>query len=288
MRISVILPTKDRGPDVNLTLDALIRQDLPKSCFEVLIIDNASNPSNASALRDYSGRHPDVMRYLSEPEPGLNRARNAGVKAARGGLVAFLDDDAVPHPRWLTALLEVFDARPDIWAVGGRVISQFTSPPPGWLDERFKIYLSDFDRGEDLRQLRYDDYPRGANMAFRHEAFEQCGAFNPRLDRRGDLLLSYGDIEMCYRVEQAGHVVAYAPDAEVRHLIRGDRLSFDWFDRRAYWQGRSQALFERLHFGAAQLLRKLPYRMIRSLASGDRHRKAMHRGLCSGTFRHLL
>ena len=288
MRISVILPTKDRGPDIDLTLEALLAQDLEGADYEVLVVDNASSDANACALRAWCDRHPDRLSYVPAPEPGLNRARNGGVAAAKAEVLAFLDDDAIPGTDWLRQLLRVFDERPQTWAVGGRIRSQFTSPPPAWLDERFGRYLSDFDRGDALRLLRFDDYPRGANMAFRRQAFDRCGSFAPGLDRRGDLLLSYGDIEMCYRVAQAGHEVVYAPDAGVQHLIRGDRLSHAWFVRRAYWQGRSQAIFERMHFGALHLLRKLPYRALRGVVSADRFRRALHRGLFGGSLRHLF
>lgn len=288
MRISVILPTKDRGPDVARTLTALLEQDLPASDYEVVVVDNASSDENAAALRAWCAQHPGVARYVSEPTPGLNRARNAGIANAAGEVLAFLDDDAVPSQDWLSALLDTFTAHPEAWAVGGRVVSEYTAPPPTWLDARFTVYLSEFDRGDDVLRLRYDDYPRGANMAFRKEAFIECGTFAPGLDRRGALLLSNGDIEMCYRVDRAGHAVLYAPDARVQHLIRGDRLSHDWFVDRAYWQGRSQALFERMHFGALRLLRKLPYRMLRAAVTVDRYRRALHRGLCSGTFRHVF
>ncbi|MFN3240789.1 MAG: glycosyltransferase family 2 protein [Planctomycetota bacterium] len=284
----MILPTKDRGPEIDRTFDALLAQQLPRADYEVVVVDNASSPANARALVAWCERHPDVLRYVCEPEPGLNLARNAGIANARGELLAFLDDDAIAAPHWLAELVRAFDQHPAAWAVGGRIVSEFTSTPPDWLDERFANYLSDFDRGDAIRELHYDDYPRGANMAFRRHAFERCGPFAPGLDRKGDLLLSNGDIEMCYRVEQAGHDVLYVPAADVRHLIRGDRLDFGWFARRAYWQGRSQALFERMHFGRLHLLRKLPYRLLRTLVSADRYRRALHRGLCGGTWRHLL
>ena len=288
MRISVILPTKDRGPDIDQTLAALRDQSVAATDYEVVVVDNASSPENARALRRWCEQHADVFRYLPEPTPGLNHARNAGVRAARGDVLAFLDDDAVPDSTWLAAIDEVFEQHAAAWAIGGRVVSHFTTAPPAWLDETFHVYLSAFDRGDAVRPLRYDDLPRGANMAFRKPAFEQCGLFATCLDRRGDLLLSNGDIEMCYRIERAGHDVLYAPDARVVHLIRGDRLDRQWFRRRAYWQGRSQALFERMHFGAGHLLRKLAYRLLRAVVSADSYRRAMHRGLCSGSLRHLL
>ena len=103
MLISVILPTKDRGPDIDLTLDALLAQDLAAGDYEVLVVDNASSEANARALRRWCDRHPDALRYVHEPTPGLNRARNAGIAAATGAVIAFLDDDAVPSSDWLTS-----------------------------------------------------------------------------------------------------------------------------------------------------------------------------------------
>ncbi|MEC7726526.1 MAG: glycosyltransferase family A protein, partial [Planctomycetota bacterium] len=72
----MILPTKDRGPDVAPTLSALLEQDLPASDYEVVVVDNASRDENAAALRAWCAQHDRVARYVSEPTPGLNRARN--------------------------------------------------------------------------------------------------------------------------------------------------------------------------------------------------------------------
>lgn len=282
----MILPTKDRGPEIELTFAALLAQD--HADYEVVVVDNASRDDNAAALRSWCEQHPDVARYVHAAIPGLNRARNAGIENSRGALLVFLDDDALPEPGWLSAYDAAFAAHPGAWAAGGRIESHWTSPPPDWIDAEHEVFLSAFDRGDRITSLHYDDYPRGANMAFRREAFASCGPFHPSLDRTGDLLLSYGDIEMCYRVEQAGHEVLYVPDARVAHMIRGNRLNHDWFRVRSYWQGRSLARFERLHHGRLHLLRKLPYRVVRSFAGGNRSRRHMHRGMVAGSLRQLF
>ncbi|MFK7740154.1 MAG: glycosyltransferase family 2 protein [Planctomycetota bacterium] len=318
MRASVILPTKDRGPAIDATLQSLLAQEyrcprgLPQQPgpageraggrpggasdrnsdrdlhYEILIVDNASTPENAAGLRDWAARHPDRVRYIEAPIPGLNLARNVGIEHARGELLAFLDDDALVQPGWLEAFRSAFETDAKAWALGGRIVSGWPTPRPAWLDAERELFLSAFDRGDSVCELHFDDYPRGANMAFRREAFARCGTFAACLDRRGKLLLSYGDIEMCYRIEQAGQRVLYVPDAEVEHLIRGDRLSPEWFDRRYYWQGRSQAVFERLHRGRLHLLRKLPLRALKGWFGGERYRRHQQRGLASGTLRHLF
>ena len=282
----MILPTKDRGEAIVPTIDSLLAQDFEG--FEVVIVDNLSCEQDAHRLRERAEGDSERLRYVREENLGLNNARNRGIREARGEILAFLDDDAVTPRHWIGNIVGAFAAHPNAWALGSKVVSSFTTPPPQWLDERLHLFLSGFDRGERVEVLRYDDYPRGANMAFRRRAFEECGAFVDCLDRKGDSLLSYGDIEMCYRVEQAGHDVIYIPDAEVEHRIRGDRLTPEWFDRRFYWQGRSVAIFERLHFGRWHVLCKLPYRLVRSFLGGDRYGRLYHCGTVVGTMTKLF
>ncbi|MCA8977354.1 MAG: glycosyltransferase [Planctomycetes bacterium] len=286
MIVSVVLPTKDRGPEIDLTLDALLRQD--HRGFEVVIVDNLSCAEDAERLRARAAAAPQRLRYVREDRLGLNNARNRGIAASRGRILAFLDDDAIAPPSWVANIERAFAAHPAAWAIGSKVISRFTTPPPAWLDERLQLFLSGFDRGESIETLHYDDYPRGANMAFRREAFARCGPFRDCLDRKGDSLLSYGDIEMCYRVERSGHDVLYIPDAGVEHLIRGDRLTREWFRRRFYWQGRSIAVFERMHFGRLRVLRKLPYRLARCVFGGDEFSRQLYRGTIAAAAASLL
>lgn len=285
-RATVVLPTKDRGEAIVSTLEALLQQDFDD--YEVVIVDNLSCAADAARLQAAAAAAPERMRYVREERLGLNNARNRGIREASGDIIAFLDDDAVTPPHWIGSIVRAFDANAGAWALGSRIVSRFTTPAPAWLDDRLHLFLSGFERGDAVEVLHYDDYPRGANMAFRRAAFDVCGPFLDCLDRKGDSLLSFGDIEMCYRVERAGHDVIYIPDAEVEHCIRGDRLSPAWFERRFHWQGRSVARFERIHFGALYLLRKLPYRLLRCLLGGDRYSRRHHRGLVMTTLTDLL
>jgi len=278
LRASVILATKDRGPAIADTLDALLRLDFPAAEHEILIVDNGSSPDNQAHLRAFVTAHPARARYIREPVLGLSNARNAGIRHSHGKIVAFLDDDAIAPPHWLTNIVKAFDADPRVYAVGSKVIARFISPPPDWIDQRLAGYLGNFDRGDQPEKLFYNEYPRGVNVAFRREAFEQCGYFLDCFGRKGKSLMSYEDIEICYRIDHAGHIVLYIPDAEIYHLIRGDRLNEAWFRRRLYWQGRSEGLFELLHFGRTHVLRTLSDRIEFSITSADPYDRLYHRG----------
>lgn len=276
MKVSVILPTKDRGPAISETIDSLLNLDFPISDREIVIVDNLSNPENQQHLKSFADRFPEQIKYVREEKLGLCNARNCGIEHSSGELIVFLDDDAVVPNYWLTNLIKPFD-NPKVYAAGGKVIAKFTSPPPDWIDKRFGMYISNFDRGEETAELFYNEYPRGANMIFRRTAFDKCGLFLDCFDRKGNSLMSYGDIEMCYRVDQAGLSVMYIPDAEIYHLIRGDRLNIEWFKKRFYWQGRSEGLFELIHYGRNHILKTFWFHFKKSI-KGDPYDQLHHRG----------
>lgn len=277
MRASVILPTKDRGKLIEQTINSLLDLDLAPHEFEILLIDNCSKPANQADLKAIAAQHPDRLRYIYEPKLGLNNARNCGINQSKAEILVFLDDDAVVPTYWLTHILKYFDQDPQVYALGGKVIAQFTTPAPDWIDQRLGLYISNFDRGDQPQKLFYNEYPRGANMAFRRQAFAQFGYFRDCFDRKGKSLMSYGDIEMCYRIDQGGYTVLYVPDAEVLHLIRGDRLNPKWFAQRFYWQGRSEGLFELLHYGRAKVWQGIRDHWQKSW-QGDPYDQRFHRG----------
>lgn len=277
VKASVILPTKDRGIAISETIDSLLNLDFPHAEHEILIVDNLSSPENQQHLQSFEAAYPDRIRYVREPKLGLCNARNCGIDNSNGEILVFLDDDAIVPNYWLKNIVEPFANHPNVYAVGGKVIAKFTSPPPDWLDRRLGIYISNFDHGDRIVKLQYNEYPRGANMAFRREAFAKCGYFLDCFDRKGNSLMSYGDIEICYRVEKAGYDILYLPDAEIYHLIRGDRLNEEWFKKRFYWQGRSEGLFELLHYGRKHILDSL-YSHLKQSIKGDRYDRLHHQG----------
>lgn len=231
MKASIVLATKDRGPVIKETIDSLVRLDFPASEFEIIIVDNLSNAENQKDLLNYQALFPAIIRYVREEKLGLSNARNCGVHNSSGEILAFIDDDAIAPEYWLKNLVKAFDD-PKVFAVGSKVMPRFVTPPPQWLDKRLGMYISNFDEGDQVIELHYNQYPRGTNMAFRREAFEKCGYFSDLFGRKGNSLMSYEEIELCYRIEKAGFTILYIPDAEIHHLIRGDRFNDDWFKSR--------------------------------------------------------
>src|SRR5262245_52428129 len=103
--ITVILCTYDRARILERALESAAALVLPSSIeWEVLVVDNNSTDQTQSVIADFCRRYPGRFRYLFEAQQGLCHARNAGVREARGEIIAFMDDDAMAEPGWLNNL----------------------------------------------------------------------------------------------------------------------------------------------------------------------------------------
>jgi len=201
---------------------------------------------------------PAVKVIGSSSPPGLSGARNAGVAAAAGDVVAFIDDDAVAEPTWLEHL-SVQYARDEVVGVGGLIVPAWASARPAWFPEEFNWVVGCSYRGlpssrRSVRNLI------GANMSFRREAVERAGGFASGVGRVGDRstglrLLAAArspkeceETEFCLRLHARapGRVLLYEPAAVVRHLVPRERSTWRYFLRRCYGEGTSKALIARL------------------------------------------
>jgi glycosyltransferase involved in cell wall biosynthesis len=225
---------------------------------EVLVVDNASTDATPHVVADLARTHPR-LRLAREPVLGLSAARNRGLAEARGAVAAYLDDDAVPRPGWLAALLAPY-ADPAVACTGGRVLLRFSAPPPPWLDAELASALSAYDLGDTPRRLRWrpgDLFPFGANIAFRVAAARALGGFSTTVGPRGARLLVHDETDLCYRLDQTGAEVRYCPDAIVDHCILTERLTPGWMLARHRERGESAAIFELRNRGPHRALGRL-------------------------------
>src|SRR5262245_2427124 len=132
--ISAVICTYKRADYLRHALRSLCEQTLERSEFEVLVVDNAVEDETKQVVRDFESMGLPVC-YVPEPEVGLNRARNTGLKSAAGRYVAYLDDDARADARWVESLVQVFQST-GAAVVGGRVWLDWHGEKPGWVPER--------------------------------------------------------------------------------------------------------------------------------------------------------
>jgi len=240
---TVVICTHNRADLVAQSVEAALGETHAAG-GDVVVVDNASTDGTPEVLRTLAARLPGAFRVVAEPQLGLSVARNRGLAEARGDVVAYLDDDAVPRPGWLAALLQPY-RDPTIVAVGGRIVLRFPGNPPPWLSREIHSALSAFDLGPTPRRVRYGEatYPFGANISFRVATARAAGGFSARVGPLGRHQLVHDETDLCYRLEHAGGTVWYAPDAVVDHHVLPERLTPHWMLRRHWTGGQSAAVF---------------------------------------------
>jgi glucosyl-dolichyl phosphate glucuronosyltransferase len=222
--VSVVLCTWNRAALLDGALTALVNQhDAPP--HEILVVNNASSDATAAVIAQYAGRFPHV-HAIDEPRQGLSFARNAAVRAARGSLVAFTDDDVRVGPTWVAQLTRAFDEWPNASCIGGPVLPQWSGPVPGWLTPRLWGPLGIQDYGDEPFRV---DAKRpvcliGANLAFRRAALERIGEFTPAVQRVREGGGSTEDHELHLRLWRAGLHGMYEPGLRVASVVLPDRL----------------------------------------------------------------
>jgi len=223
--MTVAVCTRDRPDDLARCLEALERSDYPG--LDVLVVDNASRTDQtAQIVRD---RFPQV-RYVREPRPGLDWARNRAILEARGEILAYTDDDVMVDAGWARAIGAAFARNPEVAGVTGLVVPYELETDAQVLFEENGGFGRGFSRrwwrtGEPgvPRWTRYGTgaYGTGANMAFRRSVFAHIGPFDPALDV-GTVTNGGGDLDILFRLVQAGLTVMYEPEALVFHRHRRD------------------------------------------------------------------
>jgi GT2 family glycosyltransferase len=221
-RITVVVCTYNGSKTIRDCLEGLLCLDYPD--FEVIVVDDGSSDGTGDIARQYG------FRVISTKNHGLSSARNTGMRAACGEIVAYLDDDAYPDPDWLTYLAAGFmNSRhaafggPNIPPRGDGLIAECVANAPGG---PVHVLVSDQEA----------EHIPGCNMAFRKAALQEIGGFDPRFRAAGD------DVDVCWRLQDRGYTLGFSPAAMVWHHRRNSV--------RAYWKqqvgyGKAEALLER-------------------------------------------
>jgi GT2 family glycosyltransferase len=242
--ITVVVPTFRRPAGLARALGALSEQRDPGAEWDVVVVDNDSPPGAEPTFAAFAARLGRDARLVREHRRGAAPARNAGIAAAGGDVVAFLDDDVVPADDWLRQLVEpVLSGRSE--GAGGRVRLDPTVALPRWLGGDWLGYLSAFDLGGDAHEIGADEYVLSASAAFRVDVLHRVGGFDPVLGPRPGVPMVNDDIDLCRRVMGDGGRISYVPSAVVVHELPPHRLTRRYMLRRTYAQGRSDWLLDR-------------------------------------------
>jgi GT2 family glycosyltransferase len=221
-RVSVVVCAFNAQDTIAECLDGLRAVEYPN--FEVIVVNDGSTDATGTI----AARYP--VRLITTPNRGLSNARNTGLEAAQGEIVAYLDSDAFPDPHWLQYLAAAF--RDSTFAgIGG---PNLAPPGLGGVAECFDIAPG--GPTHVLLSDREAEHIPGCNMAFRRESLAAIGGFDPALRVAGD------DVDVCWRLQERGSALGFSPGAVVWHHRRTTLRSY-WKQQRGY--GRAEALLEK-------------------------------------------
>jgi glycosyltransferase involved in cell wall biosynthesis len=253
-KVSVVVPIYNGEADLPELINCLLSQTYPKDQVEYLLVDNNSSDRTLNYLKTSAQNCPITIHPLSENHiQSSYAARNTGIRAAVGEIVAFTDADCRPQPQWLEALIQPF-VNSNVVIVAGEIAAL---PSKNLLEQHA-------DRQETLSQKHtlahsFCPYGQTANLAIRRIALEKVGLFRPHLT-------TGGDADICWRIlaENIG-LLEFVPDAIVQHRHRATfgELKSQW---RRY--GKSNRYLHELH--GVDLMREITlrecgYRLVRWL-----------------------
>ena len=221
-RISVVVCSYNGGRTIRDALEGLRQLDYPN--YDVIVVDDGSTDDTATIASQYD------VRLIRTPNRGLSSARNTGLAAATGEIVAYLDDDAYPDPHWLTYLAATFLSTshagvggPNIAPAGDGPIAECVARAPGG---PVHVLITDLEA----------EHIPGCNMAFRTACLDAVGGFDPRFRTAGD------DVDLCWRLQDRGWTLGFHPAAMVWHHRRNSLRTY-WRQQVGY--GRAEAMLER-------------------------------------------
>jgi glycosyltransferase involved in cell wall biosynthesis len=235
---TVIICTYNRSEVLPRALEAINGLEAPAGkSWELIVVDNASTDATAAVVKDFGARSEVPVRYIREEQLGLSFARNTGIAAAQGEVVAMTDDDAMPRSDWLVRIDDAFTIY-DAGIVFGPVRPAWEGAPPRWFSERFRGKFALLDYGDEpflVSNAAQEFF--GVNHAGRKTVFTELGGYREDLGVLGRTCRLGEDTDLFMRALARGIRMVYQPNVVVEHFIpasRGTKADL----RRRIWQTR--------------------------------------------------
>lgn len=240
--ISVIICSYNRANYIVQALKSLSAQSLPKSTFEVIVVDNNSTDNTAEVCDEYIKENTGLNAYyLTETQQGSSFARNTGAKHAHGEILVFMDDDAVARVDFLEKISAFFEKHPEAGGLGGRIIPLYIPDEPKWMSHFVSSLVGNFHYSNELTIFSEDKYPLESNMAVKKSDFDTIGGFNENLPGvKGTLRIGGEGKDFFFRLKKMGKPIFYDPSVQVQHVVETSKLTREYMYRVASGIGRGE------------------------------------------------
>jgi glycosyltransferase involved in cell wall biosynthesis len=236
--ISVVVCTYNRSTCLASCLQSLAEQSADKESFEVLVVDNNSSDNTRQVAVGYVNKY-SYFRMLFEPCQGLSHARNRGWMEAHGQYVAYIDDDAIAYPDWISSIVNFIGRHPDSGIFGGPYDVFYQLPKPDWFPPEY----GSLQLGEQERPIKLgSEWISGSNMVIRKVLFYQHGGFDARLGMTGGNAAYGEEVKLFISMHDKGIQIFYVPSIRVKHLVAGYKMSLNWLLLSGYSVGRRYEL----------------------------------------------
>jgi GT2 family glycosyltransferase len=223
-KVSVVVALYNASKTLDECLASVAKLDYPD--YEVVVVNDGSTDGSQAIIDRYP------FRSITSPNRGISAARNLGLQAATGEIVAYIDSDAYADPDWLRCLVRTF-AESGAVGVGG---PNLVPPSDSW--QAKCVFRSPGGPTQVMLDDTSAEHIPGCNMAFRKSALDEIGGFDPVFTAAGD------DVDVCWRLLERGHRLGFSPSAVVWHHRRPSVSAF-WRQQAGY--GIAESILERRH-----------------------------------------
>ncbi|MCA8480457.1 glycosyltransferase [Burkholderia multivorans] len=220
LSFSIVINTLNRAALLQKTLESF-RWIRYAGDFEVIVVNGPSTDGSAEVISSWSS----FVRAGTCPVANLSVSRNVGICMAEGDVVAFIDDDAIPEPEWLTQLAAAYDS-PEIGGAGGLVFDQTGYTYQYEYSTANRLGNSNWAAKKSAEHLCFPGsyefpYLQGTNASFRRSALMEVGGFDEEIEYYLD------ETELCCRLVDAGYVIRQLPNAYVHHKFAPSHVRDD-------------------------------------------------------------
>jgi glycosyltransferase involved in cell wall biosynthesis len=226
--LTIVIPTYSRPAKLRACLDGIVQLDIERERLEVVVVDDGSEESLDAVLDEYKARVD--IRLMVRARGGPGAARNDGAAAGMGRFLAFIDDDCVPAPGWLSALQRELKRRPDC-LLGGQIANSLPNNPYSSATHRIVTYVQEYYRTKGGNEPFFTTN----NMAVSADRFRELDGFDTSIPSA-----TAEDKEFCDRWRARDYAMAYVPDAIVYHA---HDLTLRSFLKQHYNYGRGIVFF---------------------------------------------
>lgn len=244
MKYSIIVPTYNRSLFLKKNLECLAEQTIPKCDYEIIVVNDGSKDNTDKIAENFGSIHTDInFIYLKQKNGGPAKARNIGIKKAKGEIIFFTDDDCVVPVNWVETLADGYLQHPEIAGTGGWYK---LSNPQGNLFAKyyeFKMENKKYGLATMAQEIKNSDFlknPAGntSNMSYRKKILDEVGGFDESITYPG-----FDDTDLKKRIMNKKYQLLYIP----LWVINAHPLRFFDICKRLFNFGRGRYYFSKKH-----------------------------------------